>query len=281
MKLRVFLPFSILFILILSSACSTQAGEHNPATATAQVERSVHLATQMAQSLQATNQVRFAYTTATAEAQQSLLDAVLLWPVVYSDRFEVDNDNWPTGEDEDTLATINWSIDGGKYNWHAQANGGFVWWTIPESVPVSNFYMAADIRLVEGPEDAEMGLVYRNDGDRSYYNFGITGDGKYSVYLHSPDGWEALLDWSPSADLNLGSTNRLSVIAQGDQFLFFINDRYQITLQDDRLSSGEAGLIIGLSMAGEEGVWEFDNYELRSPTTDQLEALKIKTTPDP
>ena len=117
-----------------------------------------------------------------------------------------------------------------------------------------------------------MGLVFRSDGESSYYTYMINNLGSYSVALHSPSGWKTLLEWRPSNDILVGQSNRLSVIAEGDRFLLFINDRYQAGLQDSSLESGEAGLIVGLSYDGDEAAWVFDNYELRAPEGDQTEA---------
>lgn len=268
--------FWLSLVLIITSICAIGCAS-NPADAiqvdpAVQETRSIQLATQMANNLQATNQVRFAYITATAEAFQNMLAGPKSWPSVISDDFEVDDGSWVTGESEDTLATINWGITEGTYNWQAEANSGFVWWVLPEADLVSRFYLAADVTLAEGPEDAEMGLVFRSDGESSYYTYIINNQGAYSVSLHSPSGWETLLEWGPSNDILVGQSNRLSVIAEGDRFLFFIHDRYQAGMQDDSLESGEAGLIIGLSYDGDEAAWVFDNYELRAPEDDQAEA---------
>ena len=59
--------------------------------------------------------------------------------------------------------------------------------------------------------------------------------------------------------------NRLTVIADREFFLLFINDQYLTTLFDDRLANGSAGVLTGLSNTGDQGVWTFDNFVLRTP----------------
>jgi hypothetical protein len=167
------------------SSCTTATNNDNPATATAQAERSIQLATQMANKLQTTNEVRYAYVTATAEAFQTLLDATRLWPVAYEDTFDEERGDWPVGVEEGELAKIEWHISDGKYQWKADANSGFVWWTLPEADSVGNFYLAADVQQIDGPPDGEAGLVFRSDGDRSYYNFAINNEGNYSLSYFS------------------------------------------------------------------------------------------------
>ena len=233
------------------------------------------MATRMAQQLQATNQVRFVHVTATAEAFQAVLEASRLWPVVFEDSFDEDRGDWPVGEEDGDLAAIDWRIGAGKYQWHANANSGFVWWALSEAEGVRSFYVAADVQQIAGPSDGEAGLVFRSDGETSYYNFGISNEGSYSLYMHSQDGWEPLIEWASSRHLIPGGVNRLAVIAQDERLLLFINDHFLTEYVDERLVEGQAGLIIGLSYAGEEGHWEFDNFELRAPQDGTSEAVSL------
>ena len=180
MSLRSSLPVktlvevSIIFLIaIFSSSCTVHSANDSQVDPAAQVTRSILLATRMAENLQATNQVRFAHVTATAEAFQNDLAEARSWTEVFRDGFDEDEGNWISGESEDSLATMLWKISNGTYNWSASANSGFVWWMVPESEAVSSSYAAVEDSISEGPEDAEMGLVFRSDGQSSYYIFMI------------------------------------------------------------------------------------------------------------
>ena len=129
---------------------------------------------------------------------------------------------------------------------------------------VSNFYLAVDARQVSGPDDGEYGIVFRQGGDSDYYVFEINNQGQFAVYLHQSDTWEALVSWNDSPAILPGETNRLEALAQGSQFLFYINDQLVMNLDDARLENGDAGLLIGLTNPKDKGTWEFDNFELRS-----------------
>jgi len=234
------------------------------------------LATQMAGQLQATNAVRYKNVTATAEAYQDILNTAKSWPIVISEPFDEDNDIWVTGENESgEFATISWAIKDGKYEWKADAKDGFVWWVLPESEDVTDFYISADVQFIDGPPDAEAGLVFRHDGDENYYDFSISNDGKYSLYLHNSDGWEPILDWTPSIHLIAGDVNNLAVISVNDHLVIFINNQYQTELPEHRLIFGRAGLIISLSYSGDRGTWQFDNFELHGILDDGNEQAKV------
>ena len=263
----------LVLITIFSNSCSSNSALDSQVDPAAQATRSILLATRMAENLQATNQVRFAHVTATAEAYQNDLAETGSWTEVFGDGFEIDEGTWITGESEDSLATMNRTISDGTYNWSATALSGFVWWMVPESKELSSFYTAVEVSIPEGPDDAEMGLVFRSDGQASYYIFMIDNQGRYYASIHSPEGWETLLDLRPSDDILLNQTNHLGVIAEGDRFLLFINQKYQNGFQDDRLQGGQAGLAIGLSTAGQTANWQFDNFQIRAPQFGEIEAL--------
>lgn len=258
--------------LLAAAACGGSGGGLTPPTETAQVERALILATRMADTLQATNQVRYAYVTATAEANLSLLESARSWTIVLVDDFGQEQGTWPTGPDEDTLGDIDWRIQDGRYLWQASAVSGFVWWTLPEAELVQDFYLAVDVEHLEVPEDAEAGLVFRSNGESDYYNLSLNNLGDFSFYMHSQDGWQEMIGWTPSGYILPGEVNRLEVIAVGSRMLIYVNNHFLVEVQDDRLTEGEAGLIIGLSNAGDQGSWAFDNFELRAAGSDLIEA---------
>ncbi len=233
---------------------------------TAQADRVISLATQVAANLQATREVANAQAQATTQALESLAVQAELWPVVIEERFDDNVLEWPTGDGVDPLATILWEIRDHQYHWWAVAKEPFVWWTIPAMDPYRTFILAVDVHQIEGPPDGEAGLVFR-ETEGNYYLFEINGGQQYSFYLHNQDEWEAIQDWTVSDSISLDGPNRLSVIADRESFYLFVNDHYLTTLIDNRLASGSAGVLAGLSSAGDEGSWVFDNFVIQSKDT--------------
>jgi hypothetical protein len=79
------------------------------------------------------------------------------------------------------------------------------------------------------------------------------------------DDWAPLIDWQRSPAIQTNQPNRLRVIAQGDHFAFFINDRMVGQADDDHWPEGRAGLMGSLYDAGDQATFVFDNFELRAP----------------
>jgi hypothetical protein len=69
---------------------------------------------------------------------------------------------------------------------------------------------------------------------------------------------------TPSPYLLKGKFNRLTVIAQGTEFYFYINGKFVHHVTDIQIDRGNVGLRISVHK-GIEQIVEFDNFELRIP----------------
>jgi hypothetical protein len=251
---------------LLTSCMGSGVVYENETTATAQAQRAILQATAMAQGLKGTAQVIDEGARATAAAREDLFDSAAAWEVVHSDGFEANEVNWFEGSDEDPeLAQISWEIAGGKYIWQAEAYDGFIWWVVPDVELVDDFYYSVTAQQSDGPETGEYGMVFRQSDLGSYYVFGISETGQFSVYLFDDQQWKSLIDWSESTTIKTGAPNTLSIIAQDSTYYLLINDEQVGEFEDARLTGGQVGLMISLSEAGDTAIWEFDDYELRAP----------------
>lgn len=263
--------FLILGLFFSLAACS--GGETSP-TLTAQSERSQRMATQAAEKLQATLQVEQAQATATVVALQAILEEARQWPVLISDSFDEDLSTWTTGESQDDLGSSQWTIANQRYEWVMQASQSLVWWSSPDMDKVTDFYLSASLEMLDGPDDALSGLVFRVEKSQHYYLFQIDGAQNASVYAYDQEqGWISLAPWSHIPVLAPSSLNTLSVVAKGADFWFFINDQLVFQIFDDRFSSGTIGVMVGLNQAEDRAHWAFDDFEVRLP-------VLPATTPD-
>lgn len=256
---------ALLGVMFLAG-CSDLSGEERAGTATAQSDRAVRLATQIGQSLQVTRDAGNQQAKATTAARQVLLEETRQWRVLISDTFDENLFGWITGEQTNPeLASMSWSITGGKYRWQGKANSGFVWWVTPQSDVYTDFDLAASIQQDSQSNVGEYGLIFRQVSDNDYYLFEVNGSNEYALFLHSVDSWEALIDWTANPAISTNDPNRLEVIAKGAYFVFNINDTFVADYSDERLSQGAVGILVGLSNPGDEATWEFDDFELRVP----------------
>ena len=205
--------------------------------------------------------------TATAqveEAQSTVEDAASNWDIVIKDTFDDNENGWITETDDDDYALMTYEITEGKYRWDATAHQSFIGWIWPDMEPMTNFYLSVETQKVEGPDTADYGVLLREDEDSNFYYFGIRDSGSYALYIFF-EKWETLIAWTETDLIKPNEVNRITVLAEGSHFTFFINDQYLTEYSDDRISEGHAALAVELSNEGDQAVFEFDNFEVRVP----------------
>lgn len=205
---------------------------------------------------------------ATQLAYSGELNLAMKWTGSFLDSFDQNSYDWASGARTGDRADMTWTIADGVYKWDALAKEGFVWWVYPEMEEYTDFYYAVDLDIIQGPPEAEQGLVFRmkkSGEDYSYYLYEISNDQNYAVWYRDASGWDEIVPWTPSDLIKNEGYNRLALIAQGARIVFFINNQYVAEATDDRLLSGKLGLCVGLDENGQTGLWQFDNLEIRVP----------------
>ncbi len=263
------LLFSITLLFGVNSCGSISQGDQK-ATATAQAVRAARMATRMAMNLEETRQVDSLRATATTQAMRTILTEVQSWPLVLSDKFDPQEENWPSGESDGDMALAEWLYQPGKMQWSAKAKENFIWWATPKVDPIGDFYLSARVQQTSGPENGQVGVIFRQANEESYYMFGINNQQEFAIFLHWPTGWETIQDWSTTPVIHSDQPNELAIIGQGSEFIFFINQQIVASLSDKRLSSGKVGIVIGLYHPGDQAVWEFSLFEVRKSPSDLL-----------
>lgn len=165
-----------------------------------------------------------------------------------------------------------------------------------------DFSLQVDAQAAEGPVDNGYGVVFRLQNqdntsvdDDSYYLFLVSSDGYYQVSRAINGRQKELSTWiaSDAIQQGLNVVNRLRVVAQGDEFRFFVNDTalslcipadpnaqstvnsltgeclggaMRDSLIDDTILAGQIGVSARSTMSGGEGVVAaFDNLLVYAP----------------
>lgn len=205
--------------------------------------------------------------TATAQIQDALTfaeDASNNWELVLEDTFDNNDNLWLAESSDDEYALINYEIVDGKYRWDATAHQSFIGWARSNTDPLTDFYLSVEITQVDAPDTADYGVLFREDEDSNFYYFAISEQGLYAFYIYF-EGWDTLIDWTDTTLVLPNSPNRITVIGEGSHFIFFINDQYLTELTDGKIPEGLTSLAVELSDEGDQGIFEFDNFELRTP----------------
>lgn len=198
-------------------------------------------------------------------AQSTAENALSNWKVILSDTFDSNENNWLIEEaSDDEYALTSYQILDGKYQWASTSHKPFIGWVRTGSSQLDDFYVTVEARQASGPDSSDYGFVLREDEDSNFYYFGISDSGQYAFLLFF-NNWSALRDWTDTSLIRPGEDNKITIIVQGSQFIFFINDQYLTEITNDKIPKGKVALAVELANENDQAVFEFDNLELRTP----------------
>jgi hypothetical protein len=198
------------------------------------------------------------------KAAKALLEEAEIWEVEYFDDFEEDIELWGVGTDKYTFGTYIRTIEEGVYRIDATAKEAFYHRETLDNRPVSDFYLSVEVDKTSGSYNGEYGVVFRKKAP-NFYNFTINDSGTFVVRIMYKGEWDQLMVGNYFPRGGQDKPRKITVIAKGSDFYFYVDDQFVTHVEDDRLRSGFVGVTFGLDYDGEQAVFEFDNFELRVP----------------
>jgi hypothetical protein len=258
--------FWTIFLAVIIVRCNPIQSIESVSTSTARAIRNNNLATKQALIGQAALSTEAYQNTTFTRDSQILISQSINWPIVFSESFDTNNNQWPTGPEDGDLSTVNFVVDG-KYTINTSAKESFIYWARPDTPIVTDFRLEVDAVQQSGAVDGQFGLLIRQEDDNNYYLFKITNDQYFAVNRSTVDGWESIIDWTSNPVINISKFNHLIVIAKSTHFIFLINQQIVQEVIDTSIPSGQFGIMFGLFTPDDEAVFEFDNFILRAPGT--------------
>ena len=167
--------------------------------------------------------------------------------------------------EDDYYVETDWDLVDGKYQWEVLAKQDVHWYILPHMKSVSDFYLSTELQRASGPVNSTYGVVFRVKDDDNFYMFGISETQNFSLQRIYKGDWKTLIDWKYSAAIRQEYVNRITILAEGSYFTFWINDQRVYEINDDKIDKGQAGLTMILYEPGDQAVFEFDNFEVREP----------------
>jgi len=197
-------------------------------------------------------------------AQSKVENALSEWDIIHTDSFDSNEYNWLIDTSDDEYARTTYEIANGKYRWDTTAHKSFISWVRAGETPLNSFYLSVDIQQLEGPDSGDYGVIFREDSDSNFYYFAVNDTGHYALYLHSSE-WSTLVDWADTDLVQQGEINHITVIGEDSHFTFLINEQYVMEFDDDTIPEGSTALAVELSNPDDHAIFEFDNFDLRTP----------------
>jgi hypothetical protein len=176
---------------------------------------------------------------------------------------QITADTFPWISDEEILFRDDFSHQSGGWNtfednlsYSGYFQGGFrlktdvanyqIW-----SVPGLNFKDAqifVQAEKIGGNDNNLFGLLCRFQDDSNYYAFVISSDGYFGIYEKLYGELELIdqrhMDFSP--EIKRGAAiNDIQAVCQGKNLVLSVNDVLLLQVQDDSITYGDVGLIVG------------------------------------
>lgn len=187
------------------------------------------------------------------------------WQLAFSETFDADQNQWPTGSQDDGLKEITYDFADGRYRLNINAHKKFIGSVDIPTTSVRNFYFSAEVRQLYGPFQINYGFSFRRDRNDNYYYFGMNNFRQYTVRRFYNNEWSTLINWTRSTAIGSNESSKLTVIAEDDRFRLFIDDQFVAEIHDELIQEGTFALGFQLYSAGHVASLEFDNIELRIP----------------
>lgn len=197
--------------------------------------------------------------------------------IMFQDDFSSNQNDWPTGPQEDEYGKTDSKLADGHYRMTQEAKQGVFVWNNLADKDYDNFIFSVEATIVEKKvaDTFAYGLTLReNVDDADLYAFELDTNGHYSVSVRHKEEWKTLVKWTKSPVINREGTNQLTVKAAGSAFTFYVNGNEVTTLEDDTLTTGAIGLALDLYDKGDKATVDFDNLFIRSLNPDELATLK-------
>lgn len=125
----------------------------------------------------------------------------------------------------------------------------------------ADFDLRVQATAADGPLNNGFGVIFRlqnkdnvSPGDDDYYLFMISSDGYYQLSRSINGAAREVSTWIPSQAIRqgIGMSNWLRVVAQGDQFQFFINNQQvALCIPDDPAAQSTYNSVSGECVGGQ------------------------------
>jgi serine/threonine protein kinase len=184
--------------------------------------------------------------------------------LIFAEYFDSDTNGWATGQFENEYSQNEVTIVDGRYTLQVNSKEpAFIEKNLPNR-RFSNFILTLEATPGDDAEYYSYGIAFRENSDGYTYTFEIGNDGLYAIFLYNGE-WKTLKDWSSNDAIEPGQTNEITVVAKGNNFTFFVNEKEMTTLEDDTLAEGEIGLVVEVFETGQSAAVDFDNLVIRTP----------------
>lgn len=181
--------------------------------------------------------------------------------VLFKDDFNTQTGGWETHEDG--MSFSRYEEGGFRLNVNVP---NYQFWRVP-GLNFQDVHVLSNVMKLGGPDDNLFGLICRYQNENNFYSLVISSDGYYGIFRKS-NGVQELVGQEQlgfSERINRGEDiNQLLAVCHQNRLALFVNGIKLVEANDDSLSYGDVGIIVGnFSTPGVDVL--FENFVVVKP----------------
>jgi hypothetical protein len=151
------------------------------------------------------------------------------WPVQKCDSFDDNTGNWTVESQDNPYARYNIDVKDGAYTLDYTAKGfsgykhsALTWFDVASA---KDFALSVTGKITSNFQNCSWGVAFRtSDSENSFFLFSIYNDNTYAFDIYEDGNWVPLISQRAYDKLKSGDANKLTIVANGGDFTFYIND---------------------------------------------------------
>ncbi len=192
------------------------------------------------------------------------------WPVTLCETFTDNQNNWLVESQDNSYAAYSIDVLDGAYtlDYKAKAFAQFKqtalsWFPVTQA---QDFAMSVTTLMDSEFQNNSWGVAFRADENMdSFFLFSIYNDGTYAFEIYENNNWIALISQRVYDGILPGEPNKLTIIAEGGDFTFYINDVLVNTFSGGLLEGSTIQLLVS-AREGASATYSFDDIVMQSPS---------------
>ncbi len=266
-----YLTIVVLFALLLS-ACGSAAAATPTGSAGAETQEvpAQTATTELAATTTGTTTESSETPSAPAGLECSLaLPSDKDWPVTLCETFADNQNNWLVESQDNSYAQYSIDVVDGAYtlDYTAKAFAQFKqtalsWFPLGQA---QDFALSVSTLMDSTFQNNSWGMAFRADENMdSFFLFSIYNDGTYAFEIYENGNWIPLISQRVFGGIQPGEPNKLTVVAEGGDFTFYINDALVNSFSGGLLEGSHIQFLIS-AKEGASATYTFDDIVMQSP----------------
>lgn len=190
------------------------------------------------------------------------------WPVTLCETFDDNRNEWIVESQDNPYAQYSINVENGVYTLDYKAKSfalfqrnALTWFDLASA---EDFALSSTGRMDSRFQSCSWGVAFRANED-SFFLFSLYNDNSYAFEIYENNTWISLISKRSYAGIRKGEDNTVAIIADGQDFEFYINDEFVNSFSGGLLQGNDI-LLVASAKEGVEVTYTFDDVVMKTKT---------------